>query len=149
MSKTLNSLFEISIRLLIALTVIETACTADYVMSVDFIAAYERSFGFSDCNLHGDNPYKFGELSARRERTRSALKWLVLNGLLNVWKQDGNILYAPNAIGQDYAQKITGEYAQEYRVAVGQTLVRVRNMSEHNILRLIESKSTQTHRQEG
>lgn len=149
MSKTLNSSFEISIRLLIALTVIETACTADYVMSVDFIAAYERSFGLSDCNLHGDNPYKFGELAVRRERTHSALKRLVLNGLLNVWQQDGNILYAPNAIGQDYAQKITGEYAQEYRAAVRQALARVKGMSERSILRLIESKSAQIHRQEG
>ena len=78
MTGVFNTSFEVSLRILIILHIAKTRLSVDRITALDFIAIYGRDFGASDFNLHGNNEYRFGEYTAKREIIMQAVKELVL-----------------------------------------------------------------------
>ena len=53
-----NSTFEMGLRIATLLCVDDKrSYSVTRILALDFIACYANTFGFSDKNLHGDNPY--------------------------------------------------------------------------------------------
>ena len=73
--KVFNTTFEISMRLLLMLSLVDKrGLTLDNLATADFIANYSKEFGLTDSNLHGDNEFSFSEYSTRRSFAQDAIK---------------------------------------------------------------------------
>ena len=84
MLKLFNSTFEVSLRLMLLLSVANDApMSVDRIAAYDVITIYSRDFGLSNEVLHGDNEFGLSEFASRRSKTQVALRELVLNG--SVW----------------------------------------------------------------
>ena len=78
--KVFNTEFEISMRLLLLLTLSKKRkLTFDNLVTADFISNYSKEFGLSHNNLHGENEFSFSEFSARRALSQLAINTLVLD----------------------------------------------------------------------
>ena len=83
MNNILGSQFEASLRILLLLEAVQNkTLTAGAIVALDYITVYSHDFGFSESNLHGESKYRFGEFASRRQTILSALKQLVLDGLV-------------------------------------------------------------------
>ena len=104
MQKLFNSTFEVSLRLMLLLSV-----TGDVPMTVDRIAAYDvmtiysRDFGLSDEVLHGDNEFGLSEFASRRNKTQIALRELVLNGAVKALTSEKGFSYQITPAGKGIA----------------------------------------------
>lgn len=116
MSRIFNTRFEISLRVLIALNVSETALDLETVHVVDFVATYGKAFSISDTNLNGDNQFKFSEFAVRREIVRGALRELVLKGYAQPIVAGDGISYVPTEDGVRYFESLQTAYAMSYAV---------------------------------
>ena len=64
-NKVFNTVFEISMRLLLILSLSKKKkLTLDNLVTVDFISNYSKEFGLSGSNLHGDNEFSFSVITA-------------------------------------------------------------------------------------
>lgn len=61
---------------------VQEAFTIERIAAYDFIAVYAQDFGFKGELLNGENGFVFSELTARRGIMKSAVKDLVLDGLV-------------------------------------------------------------------
>lgn len=82
MNKLFNTVFENSLRVIILLDVFDMPQTIDMLYAIDFMAQYGATFGVSEYELNGNNPFRFSEFAARREIIKEALRQLVLKGLV-------------------------------------------------------------------
>lgn len=81
-NKLFNTPFELSLHVVLLLDVADTGLTLDRIAAYDFIAIYCEDFGVADRSLNGENGFAFSELSARRNLTKTAIKGLVIDGLV-------------------------------------------------------------------
>ena len=91
--------------------------------AVDFISVYAADFGLLDENLHGYSNYRFSEYPARKRLVSSALKELLLDGNIRFQPAPTGYRYFITDAGKSICQKLTSNYADEYRIAV-QTVVK-------------------------
>ena len=142
MSDVFNTLFELSLRILLILkTVGNRNITSDMIAAVDFISVYARDFGISDVNLHGDNNFKFSEFAVRRDNVNKAVKQLVLSGLVTVAVRQSGFTYSITETGSAYCSRFENEYAVSYRVLVQRTWELVSQMPERAAIELINEHS--------
>lgn len=142
MTKLFNSTFEISLRILLMLSVSdESGMTIDRVVAYDFITIYSHNFGLSDSNLHGDNEFSFSEFASRRNLMTNAMKSLVLDNMVSVLRKKDGFRYAINEFGRKFCQQMTTEYAAAYLKLAKKTLITFNMKSEVEILNLISSES--------
>ena len=142
MSKVFNTSFENSLRVLLLLSVdAQNAKNADMVTALDFIAVYGGCLGISDQDLHGENPYSFCEYSMRRRLIASALKDLVMRGLVNVEKQENGFCYKISADGQTIAKNLDSTYGDDYLIAVNSALSFANGKTERQILAYINERA--------
>lgn len=114
-NKLFNSPFEMELRILLLLSCEDdNSFSVERILSIDFITCYSSEFGFSHENLHGQNNFKFGELSNRRILIQNAIKSLVLKGLIDV-EVDRGYLFRITDKGKEYVDKLTSDYAKEYK----------------------------------
>ena len=105
--------------------------------------SYGTTFGVSEHDLNGNNPYKFGELATRREIARMALKELVLDGMVCPLNSVDGILYSITDTGRKYAATLESEYATEYRSTAKKIIEKFSDVSECTILNQISKKSVE------
>ena len=75
MQKLFNSTFEVSLRLMLLLSVTgDVPMTVDRIAAYDVITIYSRDFGLSEEVLHGDNEFGLSEFASRRNKTQIALR---------------------------------------------------------------------------
>lgn len=144
MSSVFNTTFEVSLRVLLTLTVDGRPKTTDMIAAMDFISVYGKSFGIAEENLHGDNRYKYGEWANRRVMVKKALNSLVLDGRIDVYEKDGGFHYAVNDAGEAFCASLTSEYADEYRRAATKAADYIGDKSERKIITVINRLSTTT-----
>ena len=95
MAKLFNSSFELSLRILLLLSISEDeGMTIDGVLAYDFITIYNRYFGLSETSLHGENDFGFSEFANRRDLIKEALKVLVLDGMITVLRKEDGFHYS-------------------------------------------------------
>ena len=139
--KLFNSPFEMELRTLLLLSAdTKNAYSIDRIVSLDFIVCYAADFNLPYGNLHGQNNYKYGEISNRRLLVQTAIKTLVTKGLVNVLIERG-YLFSISEQGQKYIRKLKDSYAVEYKRIAKAVVKKYRKDSDEDILASIQSFS--------
>ena len=145
MQKLFNSTFEVSLRLMLLLSV-----TGDVPMTVDRIAAYDvmtiysRDFGLSEEVLHGDNEFGLSEFASRRNKTQIALRDLVLNGSVKALTSNKGFSYQITPVGKSVAENMVTQYATDYKRLAKITAARYRSMKDEDIMTVINTTSEES-----
>lgn len=115
MNEILNSTYEVSLRILIQLFVLDKKeKSADFISSLDYLSLYSKTFGFGEYDLHGENPYRLGEFGSRLKTGRNALKFLVSYDLCSVTTTNLGIAYSITEPGKNVANSLTTQYSITY-----------------------------------
>ena len=134
MGKIFNSVFENSVRLVILLDALGTPEDLDMVYAADFIVSYGRVFGLTHADLNGDNPYMFSEFAARRKFVKSALRELVLYGLVKPLNGDAGVQYQITELGSAFSRSLSSDYAQEYRSVAHKVAVHIEGETSSSVI---------------
>ena len=114
-NKLFNTPFELSLHVVLLFDVVDTGLTLDRIAAYDFIAIYCEDFGVVDRSLNGENGFAFSELSARRNFTKTAIKDLVVDGLVVASDDEMGILYSVSESGRKMSEGFQSEYAERYK----------------------------------
>lgn len=144
MNKLFNSPFENSLRVLILLDEFGIQQSLDMIYAIDFIVSYGATFGVSENDLNGNNQYKFSEFASRREIVRTALKQLVLDGLVLPVNDQNGIMYRITDAGEAYSQSLDSDYAKKYRYTAQKTVELVSDKTERTIIERINRMSAES-----
>ena len=140
-AKLFNSTFEMELRILLLLSESNgSQYTVDRIVALDFITCYSADFSLPYGNLHGENSYKFGEISNRRILTQEAVKQLVTKGFMAVTVDKG-YYFSISESGKNYAQKLKSAYAKDYKTIAKAVIKKYRKDSDEGILAEIQSHS--------
>ncbi|WP_312460292.1 ABC-three component system middle component 2 [Proteiniclasticum sp.] len=141
MNILLGSAFEACLRILLLLEAAqEHTLMEDTIAPLDFIAVYSRDFGMSDSNLHGSNKYRFGEYAHRRELVQSALKRLVLDGLIYVSQTNKGYEYTLSRNGIELLSNLHSDYADDYYDTATQVMVKTKGKSGEGLTNIINRR---------
>lgn len=142
MTRLFNTTFELSLRAMLLLTVLDRKdMTLDRIVACDFIAIYGSYFGLTESNLHGENDYSFSEFTSRRELLHEALKSLVLDGLVRATHKRIGFCYEITEDGRSFCSKQGTEYANAYRTMVSNTNQVFGHHTEVALLEIISKKA--------
>lgn len=140
-AKLFNSTFEMELRILLLLLESKDGnYTVDRIVALDFIICYSADFSLPYGNLHGENNYKFGEMSNRRMLTQEAVKQLVTKGFIEV-AIDKGYYFSISKQGREYAKKLKSAYAKDYKTIAKAVIKKYRKDSDEGILAEIQSHS--------
>lgn len=148
MIKIFNSRFENSLRLLLLLDYLSEPMLLERLYIIDFMVVYGKDFGVSEENLNGDNDFKYSEFQSRKGICKSALKELVLNGLVLPTSSKEGILYQITDAGRTFAKELVSEYALEYKNNTMKTMQHVGNYSNRKLVEMINKLSAESIRGE-
>ncbi|WP_242860418.1 ABC-three component system middle component 2 [Desulfosporosinus sp. I2] len=142
MTDVFNTEFELFLRILLILNSPSVRkVSSDRIAAIDFITVYGKDFGVSDQNLHGDNNYRFSEISCRRDLITKAIKALVIDGMAKVICQKSGFYYSISDNGKNYCSKFNNTYADTYSSIVKHTLIYIDNKSDRELANQINSYS--------
>ena len=113
-----NTPFEMSLHVVLLLGVIHERATLDRITEYDFITVRAGEFGLDDGSLNGDSIFAFGELAAKRELVREALKGLVMDGVVDANDGKEGIIYSLTDSGRALDEGLVSEYASRYRTVM-------------------------------
>lgn len=143
-NKLFNTPFELSLHVVLLLDVTDTGLTLDRIAAYDFIAIYCEDFGVADRSLNGENGFAFSELSARRNLTKTAIRDLVVDGLVVVSDDETGILYSISASGRKMSEGFQSEYAERYKELMRLVVAKYENYSDVRLFNEINKQSTKS-----
>ncbi|MFM1524458.1 MULTISPECIES: ABC-three component system middle component 2 [Helcococcus] len=142
MSSLFNSVYEISLRMLIQLFVLNReARTSDYISCIDYLSLYSKSFKFGNYDLHGQKPYRFSELASRIKLGKKALKLLVSKGYASVSAENQGFIFQITDSGKQVVDSLKLEYAMIYTELAIETQEHFKEYSDSEILKYINGIS--------
>ena len=138
MEKVFNTTFEVSLRLMLLLSVAEgTPMTVDRIAAYDVMTIYSRIFGLSEEVLHGNNEFGLSEFASRRNKTQAALRELVLNGSVKAITSNKGFCYQITPAGKGIADKMVTQYATDYKRLATITAAGFRGKSDADVLAVV------------
>lgn len=143
-NKLFNTPFELSLHVVLLLDVADTGLTLDRIAAYDFIAIYCEDFGVADRSLNGENGFAFSELSARRNLTKTAIKDLVIDGLVIASDDDTGILYSVSESGRKMSEGFQSEYATRYKELMRLVVDKYKDISDVQLFDEINRQSTKS-----
>lgn len=143
-NKLFNTPFELSLHVVLLLDVADTGLTLDRIAAYDFIAIYCEDFGVADRSLNGENGFAFSELSARRNLTKTAIKDLVVDGLVVATDDETGILYSVSESGRKMSEGFQSEYAERYKELMRLVVEKYGNYSDVQLFNEINKQSTKS-----
>lgn len=143
-NKLFNTPFELSLHVVLLLDVADTGLTLDRIAACDFIAIYCEDFGIADRSLNGENGFAFSELSARRNLIKTAIKDLVVDGLVIATDDETGILYSVTESGRKMSESFQSEYAERYKALMRLVVEKYRNYSDVQLFNEINRQSTKS-----
>lgn len=147
--KVFNSKYEIEPRLiLMAAEIPSVPLSEDRFVALDFMTVYSGEFCDGAENLHGNNGFKYSEISARKQTAHAAIRTLVLEGLLDVELEDG-FEFRPSERGNQYAASFESSYAERYRKYFSEVYKKYAELSEAELFRIIQSKAVPETEEDG
>ena len=147
MSNIFNSKYEVSLRILIQLFILDgNKKSSDYISSLDYLTLYSKTFLFGEHDLHGNNPYRLGELASRLDVGKKSLKFLVANGFCNVEIDNCGLVYSITESGRKLVGELKTEYANAYMNLAIDTQDYFSEYSEIEILKYINGISRKERR---
>ena len=143
MTELFNTVFEMKLHLLFVLAAdIGEPMSIDKILAIDFVAIYGKEFGISSSNLHGDNPYKYSEIPAKRDLLQLAVKEAVLDGLAYFLPSaETGMLYRINFKGINFYNSFHTSYAEEYRILTHSALEYLSSKTESEITAFLNEKA--------
>ena len=141
-NKLFNTPFELSLHVVMLLDVTDTGLTLDRIAAYDFIAIYCEDFGVADRSLNGENGFAFSELSARRNLTKTAIKDLVVDGLIVATDDETGSLYSVSEEGRKMSKGFQSEYAERYKELMRLVVEKYGNYSDVQLFNEINRQST-------
>ena len=143
-NKLFNTPFELSLHVVLLLDVADTGLTLDRIAAYDFIAIYCEDFGVADRSLNGENGFAFSELSARRNLTKTAIKDLVVDGLVVASDDETGILYSVSESGRKMSEGFQSEYAERYKELMRLVVEKYGNYNDVQLFNEINKQSTKS-----
>jgi hypothetical protein len=141
MSRVFNTSFELSLRVLILLSVIDRPSSADGLAAMDFITTYGKSFQISDTNLNGDNDLKFSEYTSRRTLIKAALVDLFRKGMIMPSDTSEGFKYEITERGREHVLLLDGEYACQYKIFAKHSCAYALNKTEQMLITDINQRA--------
>lgn len=143
MAELFNTVFEMKLHLLFVLAAdIGSPMSIDKILAADFIAVYGKEFDISSSNLHGDNPYKYSEITAKRELLKSAVKEAILDGLADFLPSvETGMMYRINFKGISFCNAFHTSYAKEYQLLARSALEYLNPKTESEIVAFLNEKA--------
>ena len=141
MIEIFNSSFEMSLRILIILNVVNERISLDRIVAMDFIAVYGKEFNVSECNLHGDNEYRFSEYASRRPIMMQAIKELVLRNYIKPICNKRGFNYCISNRGKIFIKSLNDEYANVYKDNLKQVEMRFKGWSDRRLSKFINESA--------
>lgn len=135
--KIYNSIFEISLRILILLDTYHAPLSLDEIKQIDILSTYCKQYGMGETNLHGDTSYTLSEVASRRELINEALKKLVLQGHVEITTSKNGFTYSISKTGTAIHWQMTSDYALEYEKSLKQVIKTISNMSSKEVNNLL------------
>ena len=143
-NRLFNTPFELSLHVVLLLDVANAGITLDRIAAYDFMAIYCEDFGVADRSLNGENGFAFSELSARRSLTKTAIKDLVVDGLVIATDDETGILYSISESGRNMSKSFQSEYAKRYKELMRLVVEKCGNYSDVQLLNEISRQSTKS-----
>lgn len=142
MSSIFNSNAEISMRLLIILSMTNKGENIDTLAAIDFISTYSKDFKINDYNLHGDNNYSLSGFSSRRILVQNALTILLKNHYIKIINSKTGIEYAIIDEQKKVCKKLNSTYSRKYKNIVKQVLSKFKYKSSKEIIETLHNQIT-------
>jgi hypothetical protein len=118
MRSILDSVFEMSLRILLILDEMPESLSNDKIAIIDVYTLYGGTLGAAERNIHMENCFILDEYDARRELTKRAVKYLVIRNLIKISRDKSGIKYIITEQGRQFVSEVTSEYAKEYKTAL-------------------------------
>ena len=115
MKRLFNTVFENSLRMLLLMDLYDMPQTLDMLYAVDFMTQYGKSFGVTNEELNGSNPFKFSEFTGRRDLIKESLRKLVLKGLVQPVETSKGMAYVISTEGEEYCAMLDSAFALKYK----------------------------------
>lgn len=143
-NRLFNTPFELSLHVVLLLDVANAGITLDRIAAYDFMAIYCEGFGVADKSLNGQNGFAFSELSARRNLIKTAIKNLVVDGLVIATDDEAGILYSASESGRNMSESFQSEYAKRYKELMWLVVEKYGNYSDVQLFNEISWQSTKS-----
>lgn len=114
-NEVINNEFEVSLRMILLLSVSKRSMSLDRATVCDFASIYSKSFGLGDMNLNGESLYTFSEFAAKRSLVNKALHSLVISGFAIAESTPKGFVFSLSASGVNASCKMIDDYSKEYR----------------------------------
>ena len=127
MNSIFNSAAEVSMRLLIILSMINKGKDIDTLTAIDFISTYSKDFQINDYNLHGDNSYNFSCFASRRLLIQKSLSLLLKKHYIKAIDSKNGIEYIIIEQRKKICDKLNSSYSKKYKEIVKEVLSKFKN----------------------
>lgn len=134
MNNIFNSPTEVSMRLLMILSMTNKGKDIDTLTAIDFMATYSKDFEINEYNLHGDHNYNFSGFTSRRAFIKNALSLLLKNHYIKAIDSKYGIEYVIIEQQKKVCEKLNSTYARKYKETVKEVLSKLKNKSSKNII---------------
>ena len=142
MNRLFNSDFEISLRLLTVMSHSKKKLSLDDAVALDFITIYAAQFNISNENLHGNKSFMYSEFTSLRKVAKTAVKYLVLKGLISPsLDTDNGFLYSSTPLGDEFSNSLENEYSVKYRQLLNEVLSHTSSTPNINLTEFIYANS--------
>ena len=132
-NRLFNTPFELSLHVVLLLDVANAGITLDRIAAYDFMAIYCEDFGVADKSLN-----------ARRNLIKTAIKNLVVDGLVIATDDEAGILYSASESGRNMSKSFQSEYAKRYKELMRLVVAKYGNYSDVQLFNEISRQSTKS-----
>ncbi|MGV3103849.1 ABC-three component system middle component 2 [Rothia sp. 32237D007AR] len=135
----LNSPFEAELRALIFLFLLDEPVDADYLGALDTLTINQRTFLIGYDNLNGTHRLAAGELLARTDLMRQALKQLTLKHLAAFDTSAEQSGFRITNQGASVVNRLRTDYAERFFTAALDTIEVAGHANATNLMKIINS----------
>ena len=135
----LDTAFEAELRALVFLFLLDEPVNADYLGALDTLAINQRTFRVGADNINGTHRLAAGELRARTDLMRQALKQLTLSRLTMFDNSAESVGFRITDQGADIVNQLRTDYAEQFFTAALDTLEAVGRTSTTHLAKIITS----------
>lgn len=135
----LDTAFEAELRALVFLFLLDEPVDADYLGTLDTLTINQRTFRIGSDNLNGTHRLAAGELHARTDLMRQALKQLTFKGLTMFDPSAKATGFQITDEGASVVNQLRTDYAERLFAAILDTLEAAGHASTTHLAKIITS----------
>lgn len=115
MTQIFNTEFELSMRLLLLLSVLDKETDIDTLIIYDFFTTYGKNYNLTDENLNGNANTLYSEITSRRLLFNQVIKSSVKNAYVSIKYTKNGYLYCLSNYGREIVNEMKSDYAFFYK----------------------------------